>query len=87
VYGIGLYAGYERMYKKLFFIKDSVSESISNENFHNKKKYSESILFGLQKSYGISDKLQGRLQLLYDIWWQEKNLKTPLQLRFTINKK
>lgn len=87
-YGIGAYAGYERMYKKAIFV--TATESIRpelSETPHNKEKYNEAVLIGLTKAYRINDKMYGSIQVLYDIWWKEKGLRNPIQLRFATIKK
>lgn len=82
-YGIRAYAGYERMYRKAVFVNTS-SESIpaAELNPHNTNAYTDAILIGLTKSYRINEKWNGSIQLLYDIWWKEKGLRSPIQLRF-----
>lgn len=87
-YGIGAYAGYERVYQEAVFQKGNNRETppLALETNHNKKEYKEAVLIGLTKRYQISDKWSGSVQLLYDIWWQEKGLRSPIQLRFaTLN--
>jgi hypothetical protein len=85
-YGIGAYVGYERTYKQAAFIT-SQGEIISSEyNNHNKSAYNDAVLVGLTKSYKLNDKLNGSIQVLYDIWWKEKGLKTPIQLRIATTK-
>ncbi len=86
-YGIGAYAGYERMYRKTVFVNKS-SESIPSIelNPHNTKTFTDAILIGLTKSYRINEKWNGSIQVLYDIWWKEKGLRSPVQLRFATMK-
>jgi hypothetical protein len=85
-YGVGAYAGYERMYKRAAFTnKDEVIPE-PKENAHNTKIYNESILIGLTKSYRINDKWNGSVQLLYDIWYKEKGMRSPIMLRFATQK-
>lgn len=85
-YGIGAYAGYERMYKSTLFLDEKPDDRVFVETAHNKEKYSESIMLGLVKTYRINDKINGSIQVLYDIWWKEKGLRNPIQLRFTTMK-
>lgn len=85
-YGIGAYAGYERTYKQAVFENNDATVSVLQERPHNKKNYSEAVLIGLTKSYKINDKMNGSIQLLYDIWWKEKGLRNPIQLRFATMK-
>ncbi len=87
-YGIGAYAGYERMYRKAVFInKGSESIPAVELNPHNSKTYTDAILIGLTKSYRINEKWNGSIQVLYDVWWKEKGLRSPIQLRFATMKK
>lgn len=87
IYGIGAYAGYERLYKNTVFLDDKGRETIQlNETPHDKKLYSEAVLIGLTKAYKINDKWNGSIQVLYDIWWKEKGLRSPIQLRFATMK-
>lgn len=81
-FGIGAYAGYERMYKLAAFIGQKDAIEASEQNPHNRTNYNESVLIGLTKTYRMNDKWNGSLQVLYDIWWKEKNLKSPIVLRF-----
>lgn len=80
-YGIGAYAGYERMFKQASFIKNSETIRYVKENTHNTNKFNESILIGLTKRYRINDNLNGSIQVLYDVWYKEKGLRTPIQIR------
>ncbi len=86
-YGIGAYAGYERMYKKAAFIKEQPPDSDLRPTPHSSARYTESILAGLTKSYNINAKYKGAIQVLYDIWWQQKGLRSPIVLRFVTVKK
>lgn len=83
-YGIGAYAGYERTFKKYVFQqkKEAVPEGLTS-SVHNKKDYSEAALIGLTKKYKINSKWNGAVQVLYDVWWQDKGLRSPIVLRFT----
>jgi len=87
-YGIGFYTGYERMYKQVVFTdnnQSSTSDAIPSP--HNTTDYTESVLIGLTKSYKLNSKYNGQLQILYDVWWQQKGLSSPMVLRFaTITK-
>lgn len=85
-YGIGAYAGYERMYKQAVFVTKEETTAMLNETHHNKKAYNEAVLIGLTKAYRINDKMNGSIQVLYDIWWKEKGLRSPIQLRFATMK-
>lgn len=86
-YGIGAYAGYERLYKQAAFGSNTAAEQPLSQSPHSTASYSESVLIGLTKSYHINDKWNGQIQLLYDIWWQQKGLQSPIMIRFsTISK-
>jgi len=85
VYGIGVYGGYERMYKQAAFAssgKTTSSELPTSLNPHNTTNYNESILLGLTKSYKLNSKWNGQIQVMYDVWWKEKGLNSPILLRF-----
>jgi len=86
-FGINIYAGYERMYKKATFSNAATHDSEYVSNSHSTSKWNESALFGLTKSYYINSKWNGTIQVLYDIWWQQKELRSPIVLRFTIQAK
>lgn len=82
-YGFGTYAGYERMYRKAVFINKTSDNIPAVElNPHNTGNYTDAVLLGLTKSYRINEKWNGSIQALYDIWWREKGLRSPVQLRF-----
>jgi hypothetical protein len=81
-YGIGVYAGYERMYKQSAFTSKKVQGSEIVNTTHNTERYNESVLIGLTKSYNINKRCNGAIQVLYDIWWQQKGLQSPIVLRF-----
>jgi hypothetical protein len=83
LYGIGAYAGYERMFKLAAFINAYETIPQQKENTHSTSTYNESILIGLTKRYRINDRMKGSIQVLYDIWYKDKGLRTPIQLRFT----
>ncbi len=87
IYGVGLYAGYERMYKQATFTdtKQATQELIPTT--HNTGAYYESVLAGLTKTYSINNKWNGSLQVLYDVWWKEKGLRSPIVLRIASIKK
>lgn len=82
-YSIGAYAGYERMFKQAVFSKTNETIPSIKENAHSTNTFSESILIGLTKRYRINEKMNGSIQVLYDIWYKEKGLRTPIQLRIT----
>lgn len=87
-YGIGLYAGYEKIFKHAAFVRnrdESKEEIISSP--HNTNHYSESVLIGLTKSYNMNNKYNGSIRVLYDIWWQQKGLRSPIVLQFTSTSK
>lgn len=84
-YGIGAYSGYERMFKQAAFINKGEMISQQKENKHSASSYNESVLIGLVKRYRVSEKMNGSIQLLYDIWYKEKGLRTPIQLRLATN--
>ncbi len=86
-YGIGAYAGYERIYKSAAFFKHKPQPNDAIPTTHDTRNYTESTLIGLTKSYNINTKHKGALQVLYDIWWQQKGLNNPIVLRFVTVKK
>ena len=86
-YGIGVYVGYERVYKSRAFYADKPQETEGIATRHNTQKYTESVLIGLSKKYNINTKYNGAIQVLYDIWWQQKGLRSPIVLRFVTVKK
>lgn len=81
-YGIGFYVGYERMYKQFAFTNKSKQGSEVVNTAHNTESYNESVLTGLTKSYNINKKYRGAIHVLYDLWWQQKGLQSPVVLRF-----
>ncbi len=85
IWGIGAYAGYERMFKRVVFTgKDANTiEYNKKENQHNTRQYSEAVMLGVTKDYRINEKWNGSLQVLYDVWWKEKGLNSPIQIRIT----
>jgi hypothetical protein len=82
-YGFGAYAGYERVFKQAAFTnnKETSPEELT-PSVHNTNFYQESVLIGLTKSYRINSRWNGAVQLLYDVWWKEKGLRSPVVLRF-----
>jgi len=82
-YGIGIYCGYERMYDGFSFIpKTTTTQTDIPQSIHSTANYNESLLIGLTKSYNISSKYAGQIQVLYDIWWKQKGMTSPIILRF-----
>lgn len=79
-YGIGAYAGYERTVTSIgnFRLRPETYTKELPSNHSN-----ESIMLGLTKSYKINSRWNGAIQVLYDIWWKEKGLNSPIILRFT----
>lgn len=89
IYGIGLYCGYERTYKQAVFTttNETSISTANNSSPHNTSDYNESVLIGLTKSYKINSKWNGQIQVMYDLWWKDKGLRSPIVLRFaTITK-
>lgn len=88
IWGIAAYGGYERMFKNVVFTGKNANtvEYNSKESQHNTRQYSEAVMLGLTKDYRINDKWNGSLQLLYDVWWKEKGLRSPFQIRFNTMK-
>lgn len=80
-YGFGAYAGYERLYKLAAFKPSDKNESLPNISVHNTSRYAESVLLGITKSYRINSRWQGAVQVLYDVWWQEKGMRSPILIR------
>lgn len=83
LYGIGAYAGYERMFKQAAFHNANEAIPQLKQNAHNTNRYNESILIGLTKRYRINEKIVGSIQVLYDVWYKEKGLRTPIQVRIS----
>jgi len=82
-YGIGIYAGYERIYKEAVFTNTTESTTPAiTATPHNNGVYTESVLVGLTKTYKISAQWSGQLQVLYDIYWQQEGLNSPVVVRF-----
>jgi len=86
-YGISAYVGFERMYKQAAFQPKKVDQTDVLPETHNTAIYSESMLIGVTKKYNVNKKYSGTIQLLYDIWWQQKGLRSPIVLRFVTNTK
>jgi hypothetical protein len=88
IFGIAAYAGYERFWKEQTIIKTTEPAStISTYNTHNNSAYNESVMLGLAKQYKINSKWNGAVQVLYDVWWREKGLNSPIVLRFVTREK
>lgn len=83
-YGIGIYVGYERTYKSIgnWTVVGAGQETKIESSSHNTANYSESVLLGLTKTYHINSKWNGAIQVLYDVWWKDKGLNTPIIIRF-----
>jgi len=81
LYGFGLYGGYERMYKQAAFLDTKEMSAVTTKP-HDQQNYNESLLIGLTKKYRITDKWSGSIQLLCDIWYKDKGLRSPIQIRF-----
>jgi hypothetical protein len=87
IYGIGIYGGYERTYKQFAFTGNKENTETLQPSPHNTATWNESVLLGLTKSYKINSKWNGAIQVLYDVWWREKGMGSPLLLRFATNTK
>lgn len=89
LFGVAAYGGYERMYNTIIFGAKyaSAAGEYSSSTKHVKDTYSESLLLGLTKKYTINSKYNGSIQVLYDIWWQQKGMNTPVIIRFATSKK
>lgn len=88
IYGIAVYMGYERIYALSNGARDQNEKLEKSYTVqHTSKYYSESLLLGLSKKYSINSKFSGQLQLLYDVWWQQKGLKSPIIFQMTTSKK
>ncbi len=86
-YGIGAYAGYERMYGRRMFGDDRTQDGGTVPSaVRATPLYTESILIGLTKSYKLTREWNGSVQLLYDVWWRENGLRSPLVFRLNYNK-
>ena len=84
LYGISGYGGYERIFKQAAFVnKEEYYLDITSYMPHNTNKIKESLLLGLTKNYKINSNWNGSVQFLYDIWWEQKGLRSPIVLRFS----
>ncbi|WP_316787811.1 hypothetical protein [Pedobacter frigoris] len=82
-YGIGAYAGYERTYRQAAFSgTKETSTPMLQPSPHNNQNWSEALLLGITKSYKINSRWYGTIQVLYDVWWRDKGLRSPVILRF-----
>lgn len=83
-YGIGAYAGYELLFRQgiINSHNNATSEPQYMESARSNERYQQSVLIGLTKRYQVNDKWSGAIQVLYDVWWKEKGLRSPIQLRF-----
>jgi len=84
MYGIGVYGGYERTWRLYAFTGkaiDALPATISPST-HLTDNYSDAVLLGLTKQYRINSKWNGAIQVLFDAFWMEKGLRSPLVLRF-----
>jgi hypothetical protein len=83
IYGIGLYGGYERTYKQeVFTTSNETTQPQIPTTTHNTSNYNESLLLGLTKNYRMNSKWNGQIQVMYDAWWKDKGLRSPIVLRF-----
>lgn len=84
IYGVGLYGGYERTWRQYAFTRNDrdVLPATLNPAGHLTNSYSEAVLLGLSKQYRINSKWNGAIQVLYDVWWRDKGLRSPVVLRF-----
>jgi len=82
IYGVGVYGGYERTYKEYAFRGANDAIPLDRNFIHSTHSYHEAVLLGLTKKYKINSKWNGAIQLMYDVWWQDKGLRSPLMLRF-----
>lgn len=87
-YGIAAYAGYERQYKEIsgWQMAPGDANNTMQPTTHNTKQYSEAVLVGLSKQYRLNNSWNGAVQLLYDVWWRDKGLRSPIVLRFVTSK-
>jgi hypothetical protein len=79
-YGLSAYGGYERMYSNQAAPKETDQPF---QSLHRTKYYTESLLLGLALNYKVSQRFNGGLQLLADIWWREKGLRSPFVFRIS----
>lgn len=80
-YGFGAYAGYERIYKQFVFTPIGQPSLDIPQTQHNTLNYQENILIGLTKNYSVSKKYDGQIQALYNVWWQQDGLNSPIVIR------
>ncbi len=82
-FGISAYGGYERFYRSGGNRRrlEETRTAILPYNERNTPAYSEAVLLGLTKQYKINAKRNGAVQVLYDVWWKEKGLNSPLVIR------
>lgn len=85
-YGFGAYAGYDRLFKKAAFGGEKEALPVGR-SLHNTATYSDIAAIGLYKKYRINSKWNGAIQVLYDAFWRDKGLRTPLLLRFSTTTK
>jgi hypothetical protein len=81
IYGIGFYSSYERCWKQNVFTNNRDASSLPNYSVHNTQAYTESFYLGMEKLYRISKKVKGSIQLLYDLYWFDKGLASPFQIK------
>ncbi|MEC3880224.1 hypothetical protein [Parapedobacter sp. 10938] len=87
-FGVGAYAGYERLYRRVGnWNMNPEQETIQLQPTpHHNDRYSEAVLIGLTKQYRLNSKWNGAVQVLYDVWWQDKGARSPFILRFVTSK-
>jgi len=81
-YGIGGYAAYERTWKENVFTGGDNDPPELTPSVHNTATYSDALVAGIEKQYKISTKYSGAIQLLVDVYWKEKGLRSPFVIRF-----
>jgi hypothetical protein len=82
IYGIGAYAGLERTYKLSALNIADNDPSNASGSVRNGQNYRDAILIGASKRYKINSKWNGQIQVLYDAFWKDNNLRSPLVIRF-----
>ena len=82
-WGIRAYAGDERLYKTsaITGVSKDDRKGLSPLGRHHNLYWEESFLIGVTKSYRITSKWNGSMQLLYDFWWKAKGLSSPFIIR------
>lgn len=85
-YGIGAYAGYERLWKQAAFSRDEKAVPFAAST-HSTASWNESALMGLTKTYRVNSRWNGSIQVLWDFWWRDKSVNSPLVLRFVTTSK